>query len=64
MPAEAHDEGQEVLAGALWSDPVNKEGVSASSRGIGVFFGPDVTKSFLGRHYTLDENYSTLKTGV
>ena len=38
----------EVVAGALWSDPVGKPGVGASTRGIGVFFGPDVTKGFLG----------------
>ncbi len=32
----------------LWSDPVNRPGVAVSSRGIGVFFGPDVTRRFLG----------------
>ncbi len=32
----------------LWSDPVSRPGVSASARGIGVFFGPDVTRRFLG----------------
>lgn len=39
----------EIMAGALWSDPVLKPGFSPSSRGIGVFFGPDVTKAFLGK---------------
>ena len=26
------------------------DGISPSTRGIGVFFGPDVTQSFLGNH--------------
>jgi hypothetical protein len=36
------------VAGTLWSDPVTKPGVADSSRGIGIFFGPDITKCFLG----------------
>ena len=34
----------------LWSDPVLKKGTSESIRGIGTFFGPDVTQEFLGRN--------------
>ena len=45
-PLEAHED--ELLAGLLWSDPILKDGISPSTRGIGVFFGPDVTKNFLG----------------
>ena len=46
-PLDADDD--EIIAGTLWSDPVSKPGVTDSSRGIGFFFGPDVTKQFLGR---------------
>ena len=31
----------------LWSDPQEDKGRSPSKRGVGVSFGPDVTKSFL-----------------
>lgn len=31
----------------LWSDPQEEKGRAASKRGVGVSFGPDVTKSFL-----------------
>ena len=37
------------MAGTLWSDPVSKQGVSESSRGIGILFGPDITQRFLGK---------------
>ena len=46
MEAQEND----VVAGVLWSDPVQKPGTSNSSRGIGVFFGPDITKRFLGNY--------------
>ena len=46
-PLEADDD--ETVAGTLWSDPVSKLGVADSTRGIGVFFGPDITKRFLGK---------------
>ena len=36
----------------LWSDPVMKKGTSESIRGIGTFFGPDVTQEFLGKDPT------------
>ena len=31
----------------LWSDPADSPGRSPSKRGVGVGFGPDVTKRFL-----------------
>ena len=31
----------------LWSDPQEEKGRAPSKRGVGVSFGPDVTKSFL-----------------
>ena len=31
----------------LWSDPKSAEGRGPSQRGVGVGFGPDVTRSFL-----------------
>ncbi|EGC38861.1 hypothetical protein DICPUDRAFT_45625 [Dictyostelium purpureum] len=31
----------------LWSDPQSNPGVAPSSRGVGVYFGPDVTRKFL-----------------
>ena len=46
-PLDADDD--EIVAGTLWSDPVSKQGIADSSRGIGIFFGPDVTKQFLGK---------------
>ena len=45
-PVEAQE--NDVVAGVLWSDPVQKPGTANSSRGIGIFFGPDITKRFLG----------------
>ena len=45
-PLEAQED--ELIAGLLWSDPILKDGYQPSTRGIGVFFGPDVTKNFLG----------------
>merc|ERR1719322_520193 len=44
-PLDADDD--EIVAGTLWSDPVSKPGITDSSRGIGFFFGPDITKQFL-----------------
>ena len=41
-----HDD---IVAGTLWSDPVSRQGVSESSRGIGILFGPDITQRFLGK---------------
>ena len=48
-PLEAQED--ELIAGLLWSDPILKDGYQPSTRGIGVFFGPDVTKNFLGTYY-------------
>lgn len=38
-----------LQADALWSDPKHAEGMAESARGVGVLFGPDVTKRFLDR---------------
>ena len=54
-PIEAQE--NEIVAGLLWSDPVQKLGTSNSSRGIGIFFGPDITKRFLGV-YLFKEGWS------
>ena len=45
MPADPR--GGNLTGELLWSDPVCRAGVNPSSRGIGVFFGPDVTKRFV-----------------
>ena len=59
-PLEAHED--ELVAGLLWSDPILKDGISPSTRGIGVFFGPDVTKNFLGQlQLTEDTSWSDVK---
>ena len=50
-PLEAHQDP--LIAGLLWSDPVLQDGILPSTRGIGVFFGPDVTKNFLGKIYPM-----------
>ena len=34
----------------LWSDPQAAEGRSPSKRGVGLSFGPDVTKAFLDKN--------------
>lgn len=34
----------------LWSDPQPEPGRGASKRGVGIQFGPDVTKNFLERN--------------
>jgi len=34
----------------LWSDPQPNPGRSPSKRGVGIHFGPDVTKTFLQRN--------------
>lgn len=38
-----------LQADALWSDPRHLEGMGESARGVGVLFGPDVTRRFLNR---------------
>jgi serine/threonine-protein phosphatase 5 len=42
------DEG--LMSEMLWSDPMEGPGRAASKRGIGVAFGPDVTKNFLQKN--------------
>ena len=40
--------GQEgLMCELLWSDPQPEMGRGASKRGVGIQFGPDVTKKFL-----------------
>ncbi|EFA77677.1 Protein phosphatase 5 [Heterostelium album PN500] len=36
-----------LLQCLLWSDPQQNPGILPSSRGVGVYFGPDVTRKFL-----------------
>eukprot|EP00927_Polykrikos_kofoidii_P016517 TRINITY_DN17479_c0_g1_i1.p1 TRINITY_DN17479_c0_g1~~TRINITY_DN17479_c0_g1_i1.p1 ORF type:complete len:1132 (-),score=206.66 TRINITY_DN17479_c0_g1_i1:50-3445(-) len=38
-----------VHADLLWSDPVETLGIQTSQRGLGVLWGPDLTRSFLKR---------------
>ncbi|EGG23306.1 Protein phosphatase 5 [Cavenderia fasciculata] len=37
----------ELVQCLLWSDPQTNNGIAPSSRGVGVYFGPDVTRKFL-----------------
>ncbi|KAK5581618.1 hypothetical protein RB653_001655 [Dictyostelium firmibasis] len=37
----------ELVQCLLWSDPQSNPGIAPSSRGVGVYFGPDVTRRFL-----------------
>jgi len=62
-PLEAHED--ELVAGLLWSDPILKDGISPSTRGIGVFFGPDVTKNFLEKNglKCIVRSHAEVKTG-
>nr|BAN20786.1 protein phosphatase-5 [Riptortus pedestris] len=36
-----------LMCDLLWSDPQNAEGRAPSKRGVGIQFGPDVTKAFI-----------------
>lgn len=38
---------QELINDLIWSDPVDTEGFTESHRGLGLLFGPDVTKQFV-----------------
>ena len=42
---EPPDDG--LMCEALWSDPAPQQGRQMSKRGVGLQFGPDVTKAFL-----------------
>lgn len=35
-----------IMCDLLWSDPQVQNGRSSSKRGVGIQFGPDVTKTF------------------
>ncbi|KAG8195712.1 hypothetical protein JTE90_002975 [Oedothorax gibbosus] len=39
-----------LMCELLWSDPQPQPGISPSKRGVGVQFGPDVTKKFLAKN--------------
>ncbi|KAG0414928.1 hypothetical protein HPB47_007908 [Ixodes persulcatus] len=39
-----------IMCELLWSDPQPQEGRSPSKRGVGIHFGPDVTRRFLERN--------------
>lgn len=61
-----------VMCDLLWSDPQSFEGRSASKRGVGVQFGPDITSAFLERnklkyiirsHEVKDEGYEVSHDG-
>jgi diadenosine tetraphosphatase ApaH/serine/threonine PP2A family protein phosphatase len=41
---------KQLTRDALWSDPVDLDGLHESVRGAGVAFGPDVAKAFLEKH--------------
>mmetsp|Transcript_1680 Transcript_1680/g.4867 ORF Transcript_1680/g.4867 Transcript_1680/m.4867 type:complete len:507 (+) Transcript_1680:201-1721(+) len=58
--------GEGLMCEMLWSDPQPQQGRSPSKRGVGVAFGPDVTKRFLSEnnldlivrsHEVKDEGY-------
>lgn len=40
-------EDQELIDDLIWSDPVEKDGFTNSHRGLGLLFGPDVTRKFV-----------------
>lgn len=45
---EPPDEG--LMCECLWSDPAPEGGRQASKRGVGLQFGPDITKDFLNNN--------------
>ena len=45
-----HEFNKQLTRDALWSDPIDVDGLHESVRGAGVAFGPDVTKAFLGKN--------------
>ncbi|CAG8774914.1 2558_t:CDS:2, partial [Acaulospora colombiana] len=49
-------ENDGLLRELLWSDPQLLPGRSPSKRGVGIQFGPDVTKNFLKRNNLVKEN--------
>ena len=60
-----------LMCELLWSDPYDGNGTAPSSRGAGIYYGPDVTEKFLREnnlkllirsHEVRDEGYS-IETG-
>lgn len=49
-----------LMCELLWSDPQPEPGRGASKRGVGIQFGPDVTKNFLERNNLGKQPYSYL----
>lgn len=45
LDPDFHD--QEMIDDLIWSDPVDNDGSTNSHRGLGVLFGPDITKQFV-----------------
>lgn len=67
---EPPDEG--IMCDIMWSDPQQQPGRSPSKRGVGLSFGPDVTKRFLDQnnlecivrsHECKDEGYEVTHDG-
>ena len=53
---EPGDEG--ILCESLWSDPSDLDGRHTSKRGVGIMFGPDVTKKFIEDNDLSKPNFS------
>eukprot|EP00878_Enallax_costatus_P012985 GHUV01013567.1.p1 GENE.GHUV01013567.1~~GHUV01013567.1.p1 ORF type:complete len:397 (+),score=89.50 GHUV01013567.1:417-1607(+) len=67
---EPPDEG--LMCECLWSDPAPEPGRQASKRGVGLQFGPDITKEFLDKnglelvvrsHEVKEEGYEVIHDG-
>lgn len=41
---------EDLINDLIWSDPMDKDGATASHRGLGMLFGPDVTLDFVMRN--------------
>ena len=44
---EPSDQDEDIISDLVWSDPMNENGSTASHRGLGFLFGPDVTRNFV-----------------
>lgn len=50
IPTQGTSRADELFTHLLWSDPRDEDGWKASSRGAGVEFGPDITRSFCAKN--------------